>query len=464
MLLKTFKKSTKLGIWLLLFVGIIFSSDLAIANESNGNEVNGEINAIEAIADREENRVQEPQDEAVVEREEKVVEFSPTKDGWNYYKGSWYYANNKVLLKNTWAKLDGYWYFFQDDAKMLASGLKEIEGQTYLFHQDGHMQSGWHNLENQWYYFASSGEMLKNTWLSYRGSWYYFLEDGKMASNLEKLIDNVNYKFKDSGEMYVGWSLKDNKWYYFQSSGAMVKSSWKYIQGSWYLFDEEGAIYQSRFFKEEGSTYYLRSDGSMSKGWQKIDGNWYFFNGSGAMQTGWIKQGSVDWYYLYPQETDGKPLGSMASNTKIDGYVISPDGVYNSAYQHADRILNSWGRNLKSAFDYSSSRPYHVMSVDPSYGKYNFAMHTYTKGNGNCYALASSFYYMAKLLGYDVRQMTGKAKFATHNGIHSWCEVVIDGVTYICDPDFTLETGRNGYLVKYGQKGTLKYNSYSPMY
>lgn len=43
---------------------------------------------------------------------------------------------------------------------------------------------------------------------------------------------------------------------------------------------------------------------------------------------------------------------------------------------------------------------------------------------------------------------------------HSWVEVVINGSTYVFDPDFTHETGRNGYQISYGTSGTWVYSGY----
>ena len=44
-----------------------------------------------------------------------------------------------------------------------------------------------------------------------------------------------------------------------------------------------------------------------------------------------------------------------------------------------------------------------------------------------------------------------------------WVEIKINGTTYVFDPDFTNETGRNGYMITYGQSGTWRYNRGSVM-
>ena len=60
--------------------------------------------------------------------------------------------------------------------------------------------------------------------------------------------------------------------------------------------------------------------------------------------------------------------------------------------------------------------------------------------------------------------MTGSVLLARGGmGPHSWVEVTVNGTTYICDPDFQHETGRNGYMIYYGQSGTWRYSNYSRM-
>lgn len=64
--------------------------------------------------------------------------------------------------------------------------------------------------------------------------------------------------------------------------------------------------------------YYL--DGKPVTGWKQIEGKWYYFDAAGLMEYGGWKQIGGKWYYFYPD-------GSMAADTKIDGYEIGPDGV-----------------------------------------------------------------------------------------------------------------------------------------
>ncbi|MCB7357878.1 S-layer homology domain-containing protein, partial [Enterocloster bolteae] len=64
--------------------------------------------------------------------------------------------------------------------------------------------------------------------------------------------------------------------------------------------------------------YYL--DGKPVTGWKQIESKWYCFDAAGLMEYGGWKQIGGKWYYFYPD-------GSMAADTKIDGYEIGRDGA-----------------------------------------------------------------------------------------------------------------------------------------
>lgn len=154
----------------------------------------------------------------------------------------------------------------------------------------------------------------------------------------------------------------------------------------------------------------------------------------------------------------------MAVNTVINGYVVAPDGVYNEAYQGAYNVLNRVGWNLWAAYNWSANLPYVNYSNDPSPGSKNFAIHGFKTKTGDCYVMAGTFYYMAKLLGYDAHQIAGYVPLRSGGmGVHSWVEIDINGSTYVFDPDFTHESGRNGYQISYGMSGTWRYSNYYRM-
>ena len=292
------------------------------------------------------------------------------------------------------------------------------------------LEPGWNLIDGKKYYADANGKIMTG-WVKYENSWYYLQTEKECPET--------------PGAMMTGWFKQNNNWYYLDPArgGKMVASEWMLIDGRWYHF---------------------YGGGGMETGWTKQNGNWYHLNANGAMETGWIIMND-DWYYLYPAgNSSGAPEGAMAVNTVINGYVVAPDGVYNEAYQGAYNVLNRVGWNLWAAYNWSANLPYVNYSNDPSPGSKNFAIHGFKTKTGDCYVMAGTFYYMAKLLGYDAHQIAGYVPLRSGNmGVHSWVEIDINGSTYVFDPDFTHESGRNGYQISYGMSGTWRYSNYYRM-
>ena len=296
--------------------------------------------------------------------------------------------------------------------------------------EDVKLEPGWNLIDGKKYYADANGKIMTG-WVKYENSWYYLQTEKECPET--------------PGAMMTGWFKQNNNWYYLNPArdGKMVSSEWMLIDGRWYHF---------------------YGGGGMETGWTKQNGNWYHLNANGAMETGWIIMND-DWYYLYPAGNSlGAPEGAMAVNTVINGYVVAPDGVYNEAYQGAYNVLNRVGWNLWAAYNWSANLPYVNYSNDPSPGSKNFAIHGFKTKTGDCYVMAGTFYYMAKLLGYDAHQIAGYVPLRSGNmGVHSWVEIDMNGSTYVFDPDFTHESGRNGYQISYGMSGTWRYSNYYRM-
>ena len=352
--------------------------------------------------------------------------------GWNLIDGKKYYADANGKITTGWVKCENSWYYLQTEKECPET--------------PGAMKTGWFKQNNNWYYLdpARGGKMVASEWMLIDERWYHFYGGGGMETGWTGQT-GAWYHLNENGYMETGWFKQNNNWYYLDPArgGKMVASEWMLIDGRWYHF---------------------YGGGGMETGWTKQNGNWYHLNANGAMETGWIIMND-DWYYLYPAgNSSGAPEGAMAVNTVINGYVVAPDGVYNEAYQGAYNVLNQVGWNLRAAYNWSANLPYVNYSNDPSPGSKNFAIHGFKTKTGDCYVMAGTFYYMAKLLGYDAHQIAGYVPLRSGNmGVHSWVEIDINGSTYVFDPDFTHESGRNGYQISYGMSGTWRYSNYYRM-
>ena len=352
--------------------------------------------------------------------------------GWNFIDGKKYYADANGKITTGWVKYENSWYYLQTEKECPET--------------PGAMKTGWFKQNNNWYYLdpARGGKMVASEWMLIDERWYHFYGGGGMETGWTGQT-GAWYHLNENGYMETGWFKQNNNWYYLDPArgGKMVASEWMLIDGRWYHF---------------------YGGGGMETGWTKQNGNWYHLNANGAMETGWIIMND-DWYYLYPAGNSSvAPEGAMAVNTVINGYVVAPDGVYNEAYQGAYNVLNQVGWNLRAAYNWSANLPYVNYSNDPSPGSKNFAIHGFKTKTGDCYVMAGTFYYMAKLLGYDAHQIAGYVPLRSGNmGVHSCVEIDINGSTYVFDPDFTHESGRNGYQISYGMSGTWRYSNYYRM-
>lgn len=202
------------------------------------------------------------------------------------------------------------------------------------------------------------------------------------------------------------------------------------------------------------------------EGWETVDGvKYYYVNGEKI--TNKVKKIGK---YTYCFDKTGKlvtnkPYYKVNSKTyykiKKNGQATRLSTVETMA---AVRLRKCKG-NLKKAFNWSVSLQYagnvKVSKKTPTeYGLYGFKT-----GSGDCYVMAATFYWMAKVAGYDAHYVKGYfQKSGGKKGAHAWVEIdqKVNGKkkTYVYDPNFQKEYKLNGYKLTYGAKRTLKYVNY----
>ena len=126
--------------------------------------------------------------------------------GWqNNDKGYWYVKEDGSYPKDQFEKIDGVWYYFDENGYMLADKWKKRpDGTWYYFDKSGEMASDWKKVNGKWYYFKHDGEMVTG-WVKYQDTWYYLdSKDGNMVSNA--FIQSADKK----------------GWYYLKSDGTLA--------------------------------------------------------------------------------------------------------------------------------------------------------------------------------------------------------------------------------------------------
>lgn len=284
-------------------------------------------------------------------------------DGWNFRNGKWFYYADGVP----------------------ASGLVEIDGETYIFAPNGAFKAGWQTVNSRRTYFDYETHEPVYGWISYMGNTYYNdREFGKLKDMHE--IDDNTYIFMDTGIMQTGFGKYQGFMYYCDENGAVVKGDqsqtpidingvkyiispsgkvhlgWQTINGlriyfdyetaepvyGWinyngkyfytdavsgkyigecyigihpYRFDEGGALQTGLQSFSDGSTLYYYHDGTWATGLTKLGKDTYFFDADGFMQTGWQTSGNKKYYFAQ----DGKMQTGWLT---LDGntYYLGADG------------------------------------------------------------------------------------------------------------------------------------------
>lgn len=204
---------------------------------------------------------------------------------------------------------------------------------------------------------------------------------------------------------------------------------------------------------------------TVKNGWETVDGVKYYYENGEKVVNKAKKIGK----YTYCFDKNGKlvtnkPYYKFNSKTY---YKIKKNGQatkLSTVETMAAIRLGKYKGNLKKAFNWSASLSYvpniKVSKKTPTeYGLYGFKT-----GTGDCYVMAATFYWMAKVAGYDAHYVKGYFKKSNGKGAHAWVEIdqKVGGKTktYVYDPNFQQEYKLNGYKLTYGAKKTLKYINY----
>ena len=140
-------------------------------------------------------------------------------------------------------------------------------------------------------------------------------------------------------------------------------------------------------------------------------------------------------------------------------------GVEKLAYEQLKELNAANGksiRNLKKAFKWSAGLQYYedssfskkrkLKAAADYYGVYGFNMK-----KGDCNVEAFTFYWMARVMGYDAEPVQGYILKQSGLSAHSWVTIRIGKKTFVFDPNFSKEYAgqkaatAGGKIVKLGR-------------
>ena len=356
-------------------------------------------------------------------------------------------------VKYGWNNSNGKWSYTDGESKNYSNGIFTIEGEKYLFDNNGYLCTG----------------IQKNN-----GKIYYFSEEGDSPySGLGRL------------EAYIGWKTLNSDIYYFNADNS-ISTGWKTISGKQYYFLNNGKL-QKGWAKIGKNTFYFKNSGKLGDkgklvtGVKKIGKNKFYFrpNGKagykGALQTGWKKIGKSKYFLTVSGKTGvkGKMVKNRIAGNKKLGYgFVDSNGkrITTKAITLATKfVLKHTSKNqskkakLKTCFDYiKKNYPYKRIYGLPTAKtlSHNYAEYMLKKRKGNCFCYASAFACIARVLGYEVRVNEGFIT-TTAGGpdTHGWTEAKINKRWYLFDISMHKRLGVNLYMKRKGSyPHKYKYN------
>ena len=156
-------------------------------------------------------------------------------------KGYWFGDSSGWYAKNCWQKIDGKSYYFAADGYMAANCYRGGYYLTKNGAYDGKGKATWQHNSKGWWYKLPDGTYLKNTWAVIDGKWYYFKANGYAAANewvkgYYWINANMTWTYKPKGS----WHKTASGWWFGDSSGWYAKNATYVIDGKSYTFNAYG--------------------------------------------------------------------------------------------------------------------------------------------------------------------------------------------------------------------------------
>ncbi|NLZ46591.1 MAG: hypothetical protein GX896_07860, partial [Clostridiales bacterium] len=121
------------------------------------------------------------------------------------FGGYFYYKENYAP---GWHEKDGKQYYIVAETRENATGLKIIDGTTYLFDSNGNMLTGWQEFEGYTFYFADDGIMQKGRTKIGNSEYYLDPETGVFYTGRIS-INGVDYFYNKYGFAEAGFITVD---------------------------------------------------------------------------------------------------------------------------------------------------------------------------------------------------------------------------------------------------------------
>ena len=199
-------------------------------------------------------------------------------------------------------------------------------------------------------------------------------------------------------------------------------------KAAYYVSADGQVIREPGLLQVGDATYLIREDGQAAAGGlELLDGRVTYFGEDGVM----LKNGAwgeyqfdADGFYTTGDENlDALVAETLDQCTTED---MTREEQLRACYDHV-RAYKYLGRN--------SALPSTCKTI-PMENAVKYATKIFETGKGDCYNFAAAFCFLARALGYEATAIAGSCGYVWSNVAitHGWVEIVLDGETWLFDP------------------------------
>lgn len=184
------------------------------------------------------------------------------KRGWvETSEGTYYYDDFGKAYSGLSNMPDGTIRYFDPETNLMRTGEVNIDGNTYLFGDDGVMLFGLQKTDGASKYYDPQTGIRRTGWID--------LGDGKLYFN------------EETGEEALGLTVIDEKQYYFDTETGLMKTGMVDVDGEKYCFDEAAGTGVDGVF-ETGGVKHAYLNGKMLTGVRiYADNHLYYLDNEG---------------------------------------------------------------------------------------------------------------------------------------------------------------------------------------
>ncbi|MEY8354108.1 cell wall-binding protein [Lachnospiraceae bacterium 54-53] len=280
-------------------------------------------------------------------------------DSWKKYGEDWYYLDEDGEI-TTSAEIDEY--YVDDSGKRVTNQWVSVTNDNYWDSDDA--------PEVFWHYYGKDGKSVVSKWQKIDGQWYYFDDQGQMLTGKVEIGGATYYLGKeDDGAQKTGWFQLENEnedsedplsWYYFDKDGTMVKDQVdKKINGSYYTFvngemqtewyktatpSEAAENTDSNELSAAGYQYYDPDNGARVEGWREIEGisgisaedelHWFYFKNG----VPFYAEKGIGLFSVNSQKYGFNTKGEMQTGLEV---VTLEDGEIANFYFGTDGVMST---------------------------------------------------------------------------------------------------------------------------